>query len=455
MSKINTKKLEKDVHKKIQEGFNKDEITAILCGKNSDISDKLDGSLIQSMVYTICEDYPDYANIQTFMRSKAIIDRAGNADIVYLYDPATKKVHKYNRRVLMSMLSSKVCWSHKFYTCDFVYNPFVKFKLKQFEGVWQFNIYAPPPWLEDAFYSEDKVEVPRSNRIPFRYYTFFNHLVNGDEKSYEYLLDWLANMIQDRNYCILTTIGNQGVGKGVLGQIMRLLVGDDNFAETDKRVLKKDFNGQIYNKRLLYLDEIKITTSDQENKLKALVNDYIEVEKKGFDAETIRNYSSLYFSSNNLDSIRISEDDRRFSVVELTSEKLLNKIDKDEVGKLLLPEKIKSLAQYLYSRPVDKKQMMTVFRSARTETIRAYSLKNWEEWFIEDYCFDNYGKLVPLSQISEDVENEFGSRFRPGRPALERLRDLYPAKFKLVNVREKQKDGRIKQVWHVQISGED
>lgn len=451
MSKLDTRQLEKEVHKKIKEGLNKGEITAYIYNKVSD-GEPVDRSIIENIVATICDDYPDYVNIQFFMKSKAIIDKQGKADAIHLFNPATRKVSVFNKQVLMAMLSSKVSWSHKIYTCEFVYNPFECFKLRQEDGCWEFNCYNPPFWMEDYFYTNGKKKVTKTTKIPPLYAKFFRHLINNDDASYEYLLDWLATMIKDRNYCILTTIGNQGVGKGVLGQIMRLLLGEDNFTETDKRVLKKDFNGQILNKRLLYLDEIKITTSDQENKLKALVNDFVEVEKKGHDAKTIRNYSSLYFSSNNLDSIRISEDDRRFSIVELTSEKLLKVMTKEQIYQMLQPENIAGLAHYLFHREVDNKKMMEVFRTSRTEIVRSSSLKAWEEWFIDDYCFDQAGKCLPVNEVSEAVEDEFGSRVRPGRKALVQLRSLYPDKFNVVNMHVEQKNGKKKQVWHVKFS---
>ena len=165
-------------------------------------------------------------------------------------------------------------------------------------------------------------EVERVDKMPELFHRFFIHLSNGKESEYDYIIKWLANAIQDRNFCVLAAIGAPGIGKGVLGNIMLGLVGLSNFTKTDNKLISKDFNAQIRNKRLVFCDEINIKKTNHMNKFKDLVNDKIEIEGKGKDAKLDDNYASIYVASNNLDSLYIPENDRRFSVVELTNNRL-------------------------------------------------------------------------------------------------------------------------------------
>jgi hypothetical protein len=435
--------IENKIRSLIPFGYSKDDIKRALA-KNLD-----DSILIDESVERVCDDYPDYDLIQFFMDSKIILDKDAEEEKYYMFNLRKRDIVTINPSRLTGIIDPKLKWSHKKYTCLFEYDPYIPKILHKFDGQWKFNTYKCPFWAEDFFYSGGKKAIPVVKKIPKLYHTFFMHLVNDHKESYTYLIDWLSNMLQNRNYCILTTIGNQGIGKGVLGSIMQNLVGKSNFSKTDKKLITKDFNGQLKDKRLVYLDELKVTSVDQENKLKDLINDYIEVEAKGVDAKLSRNYSSLYFSSNNLDSIRIPSDDRRFSIVELTDKKLVSVFDENKIGSLLEPENIEQLAFFLFTREVDKNKMMSVFRSNRTEVIRSASLNVWQEWFIEEYCYSNKGKEVTVKDASFEVESEFGSRCRPGRGAFQTLSAMYPESFKV----KKLLDGD-RQVWKLIILGE-
>lgn len=74
------------------------------------------------------------------------------------------------------------------------------------------------------------------------YKDFFEHLVNNDKDSFDYLLDWLSFSITGRNQTMLVAVGEQGIGKGILGEIMRELHGHENYAFTSDRSLSGNFN---------------------------------------------------------------------------------------------------------------------------------------------------------------------------------------------------------------------
>lgn len=436
--------LQKAIHNHIRMGYDSHRIVTALAGQ----VEEAEKDYLQESVERTCEDYPDYDNIQFFMESKVVSDKDGEDDLLYLFNPKRRQVRTIHRSRLSSMISPKLDWNHRRHTCSFVYDPFKPFKVSNVDGEWQYNLYQPPFWAYDYFMSEGRISVSNPGSIPECYVKFFKHLVDGDEDSYNYLLDWLANALQARNYCVLTTIGNQGIGKGVLGDIMKELFGESNFAKTDNKLIEKDFNGQICNKRLTYLNEVRITSIAQENKMKALIDDYIEVEKKGSDARMVKNYSSIYFSSNNLDAVRIPSDDRRYSIIMLTKRKLIEIMDESEIRDMIYnKEKISALAGYLTYRVVDKQRMMKVFKSARTEEVRSFSLNAWQEWFLEEFCPDKSDEQMKLRDVTSCIEDEFGSSVRPGRGALQTLEQYYPEVFEVKKIRDP--GNKNKQYWAI------
>ena len=185
------------------------------------------------------------------------------------------------------------------------------------------------------------------------------------------------------------------------------------------------------NKRLVYCDEIYIKNKEDEDKLKLVVNDNLEIEKKGIDAKEIKNYANFYVSSNNMDALNLTADDRRFSIIDLTDTKLTETMSIDEINSLLLPSNITELAKYLWHFKVDKQAMLRVFISDRTEEVRSNTLKEWEEWFIFKFCPDNSGKEYEIWEAGESVKEQFGYSVRIGRSRFQDLNKKYPDIFKV------------------------
>jgi hypothetical protein len=434
MSRVTNQQYAREVKKFIRLGMSAEQIFYKLriehCPQN------IEEALLKVVVDQTCEQYPDYDLIQTVVRSKLAIDRDSDSSKVHAIDYLERRIVELDKNRAAKLFDSKYEFRDRIYTCKFEYMPLNYKMLVKEEGLWKFNTCIPPFWQTDLFYSQGETPIAKVEKLPKLYQVFLEHLVDGDKASFNYILDWMSNAIQDRNYCILTTIGNQGVGKGVLGAILNRLVGEHNFSATDKKLIRKDFNGQIYGKRIVYIDEVKISNADEENKLKSLINDTIEIEMKGKDAVLTKNYASIYMSSNQLNSLRLTADDRRFSIVNLTSKKLYEAISPDEINSLLEPENIETLARYLFYRKVNDKQMLKVFKSSRTEEVRSNQLNSWQEWFLEEFCFEHAGQTVEVKDATDAVVNEFGPSYKCSRQAFKILSDLYPDKFTVKSPRK-------------------
>jgi len=438
-------KIKKQINSMIKNGHADSTIFSILSQEIP--MDQIDSETLKRIVTSVVAEHPSYNLIQKISRSKLIVDKNSNDDNYYILDPISETLDTIHR-IRLGGLFGKMDFSDKTFVCNFEYQPSTSSRLyKNKEGIWVYNTYTAPNWIKQIMKSDSEAE---PEDLPFVYFKFLNHLVDEDAESYEYILSWLATALKSRNYCILTTIGNQGIGKGVLGDIIRLLAGEPNFVKTECRVLTKDFNKQILNKRVVYIDELIIRNSSEENKLKTLVNDFIEIEGKGIDAKEVENHASIYVSSNDLDSIRLRGDDRRFSIINLTSKKLITIMTPEEIKSMFKSENIEKLGRFLWNLEVDSDKMMRVFTSKRTEEVRSSALKGWEEYILDDLAIENEGQSVLLSDVSDAVENNFGSRCRPSKVALKKLQELYPDLIKV-----EQKTKKSKKSWYVTFSKGD
>lgn len=361
----------------------------------------------------------NYASSDAFKKklwdSKCLVDLENPKMAVLLNDKERNQL-KCDLKSIRDRLGAKGYGQYKAYGkviyCNFDYDPkSLDILTLQSNGLYKYNNYVPPLWKLE----EDQKVV---SKIPQIYDDFFKHLTSYEEseKSYNYLIDWLANILQDRNQTILTLVGVQGVGKGVLGQILRELVGKENYYESRDEILKNKFNAPLLYKQVVNIDEIDVRTKSAAfDKLKALINPTIEVEAKGENQKNVTNHANIFISSNRTDCIRISGNNRRFSVLELTDTPLRNtkiiEAIKDKVH--LDKENIYQLAMFLLNHRIERDMLEPFVESKRFEELKEESLYMWEKWVIEVWAMNenNFGKRTKLKEfisMSKDNIQSYG-----------------------------------------------
>jgi hypothetical protein len=364
---------------------------------------------------------------EILLRSKCIIN-VEDQNECFLFNPKSGETTPIAPAVITQILGAKdqaVYREQNVVYAHFTYDRFGSGPFAEGPGFNIYNSYRPPAWQHEAFFFGR--ELPAApTELPEVYDSFFSHLPDGDEASKSYLIDWLATAVQSRNYTLLTALGEPGVGKGVLGEIMERMFGEHNFVRTRDEILKNKFNGQLRNKALVYIDEVALKGAEDHNKLKDVVNDKIEVEQKGKDATYIKNFASYYLSSNQLDAVKPEAGDRRFSIIQLTDTKLTATPLIGRIGEMMAPENIAALALYLRSRKVTR-DMLTPFVSARSDDVKEAGLSDWEAFVVFEWAADNKGKEVSVRDLQNAILDRFG-RFRspPGRRRIEELRRKYP-----------------------------
>jgi hypothetical protein len=198
-------------------------------------------------------------------------------------------------------------------------------------------------------------------------------------------------------------------------------------------VFKEKFNGKLQNRTLVYVDEISLTDKSSHDRVKAVVNGDLEIEKKGEDAVTSKNFASFYITSNHLDAIRIGPEDRRYSVIQLTETKLLETPLRSVINsEILNPVNLNNLAKYLYGRKVTH-DMLKPFRSQRFDEMLSAGLNFWEEWFLEEFLPPYKGKAdIDMGFAQTEIENSGKLKYAPSRRKIEALQKRFPTRFLII-----------------------
>ena len=148
----------------------------------------------------------------------------------------------------------------------------------------------------------------------------------------KHVFDWMAFTLQHPGIKINHSIllgGNQGIGKDTLFEPLTRSLG--RHARTIKiDDLRRDFNGYLYNTKLLILNEADIAGRPDESQIVNIVKplmssppNYLTINPKNKDEYEIRNIVNTVLFSNEVRPTPISDDDRRHFIV--TSD--LNVID--------------------------------------------------------------------------------------------------------------------------------
>lgn len=151
-------------------------------------------------------------------------------------------------------------------------------------------------------------------------------VVCGDSRVYEYLLSWMAHMVQrpDRPGEVAVVLrGREGTGKSVVGKLLRRIAGQHGIALSNPKHLVGDFNSMLEDAVFVEASEALFAGDKQvASRLKALVtDDTITLERKGQDAREVRNRVHLLMTSNEDWVVPAGPESRRWLVLDVSDEK--------------------------------------------------------------------------------------------------------------------------------------
>jgi predicted transposase YbfD/YdcC len=194
----------------------------------------------------------------------------------------------------------------------------------------------------------------------------FIRTVIGDDAVVEYLLNWFAHVVQfpsRKTEVCLIFFGNQGCGKSSIAEhLLELIIGDEKMIITSK--VDKVF-GRFVNTQGKLLSVLNETSGKETFNLSEILKDAItcqktEQEKKGIDAISIIDYTNYIFTTNNINSVKIPKDDRRYMPIEFNNSYLNNT----------------EFFEKLYAQFANKSVMRSFYDELMARDISRFSLSN-------------------------------------------------------------------------------
>ena len=340
--------------------------------------------------------------------SSKIYKNMENGD-TFIYDEEENATIETPEQILRETLSSKF-YQKKLQLCSVEYLPFRnEVILTSDRGFPILNKYNKPAWKKSALGDCEMPEV---------YESFFDHLFGDYPSSREYVLNWIAYSLKGKNIPVLAMVGtNRGVGKNVMGNLLMALHGKDNYSICKQALLNKEFNMQVANKTLVHLDEVSVTNDKELESIKAYTNKTISIEGKGVESATRPFFGNLFLTNNKLECLSSvnSEDDRQFSVVEVTEKKLsipkFMKYKPSEFGIDWMwedAELIEQLGCHLWNRDLSKYDFVTNFKSPHYHNVIKQSQFEYVRLLLEDIRFKHLNCAVKLTDIKSMIKKMEG-----------------------------------------------
>jgi len=148
----------------------------------------------------------------------------------------------------------------------------------------------------------------------------------GDSILFEYLLNYLAHMLQfpeDKPGIMVVLLGKQGTGKGLFFQILQRIWSRTSLLVSDIQQVVGQFNGALERHYVVIMDEALFSGDRKsQDRMKSLITEKTcHIEQKYQPARTIESVHRFFASSNHDQFAHTEADDRRYLVLRVSDER--------------------------------------------------------------------------------------------------------------------------------------
>jgi len=219
------------------------------------------------------------------------------------------------------------------------------------------------------------------------------YLVNEEDKkntpTFDYVLNWMAHIIQKpqrkTESALVFYSRKEGVGKNAFTDIVEKIFNGYYQKVKGIETLAGKFNSALKAKLIVFGDEITPKAKELNDVIKnAITSKSIEIEYKGLESITMKDRSNYIFTTNNELAFKVSDEDRRFCLIECP------RIKKDAV-----------YFDNLYKKIDDTETMKNFYNFLLTKDITDINIRNIP---MTDYKKRNILHNLP-SYIQMIVEN--------------------------------------------------
>ena len=282
-------------------------------------------------------------------------------------------------------------------------------------------VFTPPPLLHDLRdyntwqgFDNDKKPLPanfnvETNEYVLRFREYIHNLLNGRENYINFLISWIANIIQypaiRSQVCIILYSLVKEVGKTKLIELVENIIGEKySFAITDvSNQLFGKHSMAEFEKLFISMSEIKgkDTYSNSETFKSRITDPKRDFEPKGLKSFNGTNYANYICSTNNINSVNAGDNDRRFCPMTCNNKRASDKeyFMKFDLEVVKNEEAIRCIFEYLKTFPIETYVPNRLFQQYRpTDDALYQDLKEYNreiEWDFLEY----YVKLVSSLEI--------------------------------------------------------
>lgn len=225
-------------------------------------------------------------------------------------------------------------------------------------------------------------------------------LCNSDKRKSEWLLDWLAHLVQkphERTALVPVLIGKQGTGKGILMDgIMGPILGDFFTAVNTSAELMARFNIKLSKKFLTFIDEATWRGNKTEDGiLKRMVGSpTMTVEEKHGAIYDMENYSRYVIASNNMEAVALEVGNRRYVVIETADEGAADPRYFDPIGDYVSDrDNLRRFLGYLLNRDISNFHRYKILENNTAGSIAKIQTMGPVGMFWDD-CFSEAPKRI-------------------------------------------------------------
>jgi hypothetical protein len=263
------------------------------------------------------------------------------------------------------------------------------------------------------------------------FHIFLDHLkaiTGNDERCYEYMIKYLAHMLQrpgEKMDIAIVIRSVQGIGKNIFfDNFGKYIIGDKYFLQTadiDKVIGR--FNQNV-NNIMVVMDEMsgKDGFSNSDVLKNLITSTDLKWERKGVDGVTIRNLARYFFFSNGETPLKIEQTDRRYMVMEGQDTFKGNFAHFKKLDESFKDEKCcKDFYDYLMSIDLSEwnwrdRPITEAYKDMQTATIPSMALflgNLCEEYFeIKNGDDDEVDKILTLNNMKKYKSNELYSIYK-------------------------------------------
>jgi len=258
-------------------------------------------------------------------------------------------------------------------------------------------------------------QLPGSCKTILRFLRYV--ICSGNKQHYDYVLKWLARSIQrpqDIGEVALVLRGKKGSGKTTLGEIMRRIFGNNYLLLDDPNLLTRGFNAHLRECVFAVADEAVFAGDKRTSgKLKSqITSTTMNLERKGFDVETVPSRLTLVIISNDDHIIDATSDERRYFPLEVSDQYIGDTGYFDGLYKAINGDEIRCFFKMMMDFDISEFNHRVMPNTDEMRQQQALSLKPVDQWLCEIGCrgdvypnlwdsgdFDPWQKVVSMDLL--------------------------------------------------------